>query len=138
MDYKETLSNLKFISRIKPEEKINVKYMYVQQDGFFTKISRTIYFETRQSTLNFIENTINSAFEVLNRYKTSDLSNKHKHEFGLQMHKNMLDDIRLCKNGIKNLKETYVSDRKYCCDLDTILENIDSRLPSLSNHIEII
>ena len=122
MDYNEAISNLKFISRIKSGEKINVKFMYVQQDGIVTKISRTLQFENRQHTLNFIRSTISRSFEIIATYSSSKLDSE------LHTATNVVSDLKLSKHGIQNLKETYANDVKFSCDMDTILQEIDARL----------
>ena len=65
MDYNEAISNLKFISRIKLGEKINVKFMYVQQDCIVTKISRTIQFENDNIHLTLSEAQLVEALKLL-------------------------------------------------------------------------
>ena len=122
MDYHEAISNLKFISRIKSGDKVNVKFMFVQQDGIMTKISRTLHLETRQNTLNFVKKTVIRCFEIISSYLNSkDESKKHT-----CVH--IVSDMKLAKRGLENLKETYVEDIKLCCDLDTILQEIDAKL----------
>ena len=70
---KEVISRLKFISRINGGEKINVRYMFVQQDDIATKISRTLYYkDNRRNALSFIKNTIKRSFEIIKFYKNSN------------------------------------------------------------------
>ena len=61
MDIYEIQSRLKFISSVQIGDKINVKFMLIQKDCITTKLSRTIYYENRQNTYNFIKDTINRA-----------------------------------------------------------------------------
>lgn len=125
MDYNEAISNLKFISRIKARDKVNVKFMFIQQDSLMTKISRTFHFENRKNTLNFVRSTINRSFEIIAAYS------KSKSESKLHTCSNVIRDLKLAKDGLQNLKETYLADIKFCCDLDTILQDIDSKLIGL-------
>ncbi len=120
MDIFEIQSRLKFISNVQIGDKINVKFMLIQKDCFATKISRTIYYETRQNTLNFVRDTINRALEILG---SSPCCSKDKETMIT-----LLSDIKKCKIGIQNLRETYMADVKFCCDLDTILENITIKI----------
>lgn len=123
---KEIVSRLKFIGRIQKGEKINTRYMYVQQDGFTTTISRTfINQDNRANCLTFIQDTISKAFELLSLYERSD------RECDMMICVNIVKDIQAAKIGINNIKETYMIDIKFTCDLDTLLEFIDARLIGL-------
>lgn len=113
----EIISRLKFISKIQKGEKINVKYMYVQPESIFTSISRTIlHQDNRRNTLNFIRNTLSGTFSILNKENST---------YKYQM---LTNDLKLVKNGLDNLKSTYISDIKFCCDVDTMLEEINNKL----------
>jgi hypothetical protein len=119
----EIISRLKFIGKIKKGEKINTKHMYVQPDGFNTSISRTfLNQDNRGNALNFCQETVARAFELLITYERSE-RNSDKTIF-----KNLVKDLQEAITGLVNLKFTYIIDTKFCCDMDTILENIHARL----------
>lgn len=119
---KETLSRLKFLGKIQIGEKINLKYMYVQNDGLLTQISRNIFQDNRNKTLIFVQDTINKSFEILNCYENSvKLAERI-------MCDNIIEDLKNSKKGLINMKETYATDVKFCCDIDTLLQIIDARL----------
>ena len=51
----DNISKLKFIGKLKKGDKINIKYMVVQQNNLITKLNRTLYnVDNRTNTLNFI------------------------------------------------------------------------------------
>lgn len=128
---KEVISRLKFIGKIQKGEKINVKYMYVQPEGFVTKISRTLINQcNRHSCLIFIKNTILRSFELVSAYKSSTKECDHI------MRINIIKDLKYSKQGILNLKETYKEDLKISCDFDTLIEDIDSKLTEIGENIE--
>ena len=117
---KEVISRLKFIGRIKKNEKINTQHMYVQPCGILTAITRTIFQQdNRNNTMNFVQKTVEDSFILLEKYKDEE-------NFILVGH--MIDDLLTAKVGLEALKETYVSDLKFCCDIDTLLQLISSRL----------
>ena len=123
---KEIVSRLKFIGRIQKGEKINTRHMYVQQDGFTTMISRTfLNQDNRANCLSFIQDTISKAFELLSLYERSD------RDSDMMICLNIVNDIQNAKVGINNIKDTYMIDIKFTCDLDTLLEFIDARLIGL-------
>lgn len=119
---KETISRLKFIAKIQKGEKINLRAMNVQLDGLFTQITRTISQDNRAKTLLFLQDTITKSFEILKCYQ------KSKKRSDKIMCANLVDDLRACKNGLLNMKETYLLDIKFCCDIDTMTQMIEAKL----------
>lgn len=121
--HQEIISRIKFISRLNKGDKINTKYMYVQPDGIATSLSRTFYRQdNRANAMTFFKDTINRGFELLITLKRSDI-NADK-----ILLDNMISDLKLSKNGLENMKFSYISDTKFVCDIDTILGDIDSKL----------
>ena len=127
---KEVISRLKFIGRIKKNEKINTQHMYVQPCGILTTIRRTILQQdNRNNTMNFIQKTVEDSFILLAKYRNEE-------NFILSGH--VIDDLLTAKMGLEALKETYMQDLKFCCDIDTLLQLISSRLNSSEeNHTEL-
>ena len=130
-DNKEIVSRLKFISRINGGEKINVRYMYVQQDDIATRLSRTLYHkDNRNNALSFIKDTIDRSFEIIKTYKNSDLESKRI------LCQHILSDIKEAKKGILNLKETYLEDIMFCCRIDVVVQDMDARLRDNFQEVE--
>lgn len=120
---RELLSKLKFISKIQPSEKVSLREMRMYPDDMITTLLRTVFRDnSRAKTLSFIQDTIDKAFEIIHNYKRSDKPSD------VIMVQYIIGDLRNSKGGLLNLKETYVGDRKFCCDIDIILEGIDARL----------
>jgi hypothetical protein len=120
---KEVISRLKFIGKVQKGEKINVKYMFVQPKGLTTKISRTLISQdNRSNTLNFITETISRTFEILSIY----LISQKESQKNICIH--VINDLKQSKNGLINIKDTYLDDIKFTCDIDTLLQEIDSKL----------
>lgn len=123
----ETMSRLKFISKLKKGEKINTKYMYVQPDGFGTSLYRTFCLtDNRTSTLNFLSETIMRAFDILSSYE------KSTNEMEQILYNNIIDDLQKSVAGLTNIKSTYSSDTKFLCDIETLLQYINARLSRFS------
>lgn len=128
---KEVISRLKFIGKVQKGEKINVKYMFVQPEGIATRISRTlIHQDNRSNTLNFLRGTIARTFEIISTYTTST-KESHRH---ISIH--VINDLRQAKNGLNNLKDTYLDDIKFTCDIDTLLQEIDAKLAEIAPDVE--
>ena len=122
---KEVISRLKFISRINKGEKINIRnaYPFVQQDDLTTKISRTFYNkDNRGNALNFVRGTVNRSFEIVTTYINSE------RQCDRVTCRHIIADLRRAKEGISNLKQTYISDTMFCCEMDTIMQDIDAKL----------
>jgi predicted AAA+ superfamily ATPase len=129
---RELLAKLKFISKIQPSEKVSLREMKVYPDDMVTTLLRTIFRDnSRAKTLSFIQDTIDKAFEIIHNYKKSEKQSD------IIMVQHIVEDLRNSKNGLINLKETYVTDRKFCCDIDIILEGIDARLTEIQSYIPI-
>ena len=122
---KENLSKLKFISKIQKGDKINVRYLYVQPSGFLTSLSRSFFYQdNRGNTLNFVHNTIYKTFEIIDNLENNNNNNTIEKALG----NNITYDLENSKNGLLNLKETYIEDIKFCCDIDTLIQLIDAKI----------
>ena len=40
----------------------------------------------------------------------------------------LIEDLQQSTVGLRNLKFTYIADTKFCCDMDTFLENVLAKL----------
>lgn len=123
---KEIISRLKFIGKVQKGEKINVKYMFVQPEGIATRISRTIINQdNRNNTLNFVRSTITRTFEIITSYSSSTK------ESNRCICSHIIKDLQQAKTGLLNIKDTYLSDIKFTCDIDTLLQDIDAKLSEI-------
>ncbi len=128
----EIISRLKFIGKLKKGEKINTRHMYVQPDGLGTALSRTfMYQDNRGNALNFCQETVSRAFELLITFERSDKNAEQV----LFVH--LFKDLQQATVGLINLKFTYVTDTKFCCDMDTLLQSITARLDRYASRDEI-
>lgn len=125
---KDVVSKLKFIGLINKGDKLNVKNFTVQPDNVITKINRSfINLDNRQNSLQFVETTVQKAFQIL---KLSLVSDKISDKI---LCMNILQDIIKSKQGISNLCETYQNDVMITCNFATILQDIDARLAEIRN-----
>ena len=114
----EIISRLKFIGHIQKEEKINTRQVNRQANNLWTKLQRTvIYPDNRTNTLKFLKDVITRTFEVL------ELQHEDKN-----VCKTIIEDLNKAKQGIVNIRQTYMDDTKFCCDMDVLLENINIQL----------
>lgn len=116
----EIISRLKFIGLIQKDEKINVRHVNRQPNNWYTTVSRTILWpDNRHKCLKFIQDVINRSFQIV------DQTIKEKDLKRAQM---VLDDLKKSVNGMTNLKHTYIDDTKFCCDIDVLVQGIESKI----------
>jgi len=127
----EILSRLKFLGHIQKNDKILVKHLSIQPDGWITRFVRSfISPDNRINTLKFVRDVINRTFEILqqNLEKEEKLNSHPDDRF---VCKNIVKDLIAAQQGLLNLKETYSDDLKFCCDLDVFIESIISKLADM-------
>jgi hypothetical protein len=125
----DNISKLKFIGKLKKGDKINIKYMVVQQNNLITKLNRTLYnVDNRTNTLNFISDTIKRGFEELLLHINNNTV------FDTNIANNIIADLDNCKIGLGNMKDTYSDDLMFCCKIDTTLQEIDARLEEIKSN----
>ncbi len=112
----ETIIKLKFISSLKPDEKIDIRHLVVQPNTYLTSFIRTKNSENRKRTLQFIFEIMNNALVLLEK---SQLSNKESDRLFLG---NLTKDIKNSIEGIRNIKTTYRKDRFFCQCIDTLID----------------
>jgi len=130
--FAELLSNLKFLSKINKDQKINVRDMFIQENNWTTSLSRTVYkVDNRKNTLHFIQNLITTSFSTCKSLIHSD--NKSYYTMAQSLLKGLLNS----RKGIENLKYTYKDDIHFACILDTIIENINVQITEFNDiHID--
>lgn len=119
----EVISKLKFISKIKPNEKVYVSSLTVYEDTLSLKFHRTIFArtESRTATLDFFRSTIEDAIDIIGRLSEND-------EFTVKIKNMMINELKDCQTGMKNTKVTYSDDRIICARIDTLIETVNARL----------
>jgi hypothetical protein len=119
----ETITRLKFLSKIRKGEKINVMANTLQPDSMLTSLSRALLnTDNRQNSLTYIQNSVNSGFQLFTTYIRSERTSEKK------LASQIIKDIIDAKIGINNLKNTYHDDTMFCCSIDTYLQTIDAKI----------
>ena len=102
--------------------------MSLQNESWFTTVSRTFWsVDNRNNTMNFIQNTITSAFNLIVLLLKSDTVGDK------QICKTIIEDIIRSKKGISTLKTTYSEDTYFCCGIDTYIQMIDAHIAQLKS-----
>ena len=102
----------------------------LQPDSWATSVSRALLnTDNRQNTLTYVQNTINSGFQLFGLYiKSEKLSEK-------KLAEQIIEDISNAKSGINNLKHTYTDDTMFCCSIETYIQTIDAKLTEYQENI---
>jgi len=122
---RETMTRLKFIATFQPGEKINTSMMHIESNSLITSIRRTLNGESRNTTLQFISNTIECSFEIIQR-----LSHSEQYSEKL-LCTTIISDMIKCVCGLKNIQKTYSSDKLFYCTIDTIIDGIQAKCMEL-------
>ena len=105
----DTITRLKFLGKVNKGEKINVKELTLQSEGYVTALSRSVWcVDNRNNTISFIQNTIQAAFNLI------QLLSKNNGISDQELARTIIRDIGLAKIGINNLKTTYSEDTFFC------------------------
>jgi len=131
------ISRLKFMSKIKTGEKINIRELYIRDNesvvqrflrsikNYATIISGAEIVESKDATLQFIRETLNTAIDLIIIYKGQD--DQFKNKLAELLIKNLED----AKGGISNIINTYNYDRKFLAEASATIETIEAKISSM-------
>lgn len=126
----EIISRLKFISYIQKDEKIDVRHVNRQANTIYTKISRSLlYPDNRAKSLKFVKEVVSRTFDIIE---------SHIHHQNYIVCKSIVSDLLKAKQGIINLKHTYIEDTKFCCDMDVVIEQIANKINLLKQQYPLL
>ena len=118
-------SKLKFVAKIQPGQKISVNTQSIQNNTYATSLIRYLQGESREKVYRFISDLVKDAFSVLDSYANS------KDPFEIEDCKNMIIDLINLEPGLRNLRGTYKNDPRYVSDLETLIQNLETRTKKL-------
>jgi hypothetical protein len=129
---REALIDLEFISRIRVGQKVNVRFRFLQNDGFVTSISRTFWnIDNKDNTLSFCDSTIRKTFNIIKLAEADmtnypELSSDYKAAFSKVRRIIKL----LCKasQGLENLQVTYTGYDRFISQLSHVVGEINSEI----------
>jgi hypothetical protein len=122
----DLIAKLKLIGILSNGDKINTKYMIVQPgNDIITKISRTLYKDDRQDTLEFLTSTVQKSFELMSIQTDK---NKDKNTLCNIFALNIYKDLNLSIEGLQRLKKTYEDDKLFTCKLECLIEDTQAKL----------
>jgi hypothetical protein len=127
-DISETLSNLKFIGMVEKGEKMDVKIQKIRSNSIYDSILRFFSGESRNNTLDFLNTNVSRAFDILEHHiKKINTSGSSK-----TICKIIIKDLSGCMIGIENLKCSYKEDKKFICQIETLIDTIKIKLKEIT------
>ena len=130
----DIIGKLKFISKIKEGEIIDVNNLTLSEGGWVTSTYRTIFRwtpwnQSREDSLNFFRETVSIAFDLASRYMASgDI-------FFQELGARIICSLEMAKKGINNHTQTYKTDPMYVSKVEAFLETLDANLIDLKRRV---
>jgi len=123
-DVQDIVSKLKFISKIKEDEILDVKSETLMEKGWITTGYRTIFArkECRKGALDFFRDVTNQALEKISNYLDKD------GEFYYNVSAMIFSVLKESKDGIQNYQKTYKDDKMYVSEIETFLLLLETKI----------
>ena len=134
----DTLLNLKIISNIKENDKLNSlgKIVKINQPYMLQGLERWYNKESRNSTVEKLDSIVNNSFElteiILAREKDENEDDKSLKENNNQIFQNLLYEMTNSLLGLENLKKTYKDDITISSKLDIIIKKMFNRIEKMN------
>lgn len=127
----DVISKLKFISKTKPGEKLNVKELFVRDNNeiwqrFLRTMRNSILWEdgeSKESTLAFTSSVTDEALNLICFYRRN-AKNTFDNNIADMLTKNLEEAL----NGMESLLDTYKDDRKFSSQIETLMNTLNLRL----------
>lgn len=124
---RDMIAKLKFISRIREDEKIDVKGRFVVKPDPMSIAYRTVISrETRDDTYDFLKNTIDQAISMISIY----IGEKTGEQFNSVIAKLLVDNLKSTREGLENIGKTYEKsgDINFMCKINSLIETMDAKI----------
>ena len=121
----EVLSGLKLIGKIQPDQKLFLNpTVSLGSDSYLSAIIRSFTQDNnRNCTFGFLSAIIDKSFDIL-----ADFHKEKDDVYSKDQKKNLIEDLIKCRDGIYKLSMTYGYDIKMVCDLELLVQKINSKL----------
>jgi len=130
----EIITKLKFLSKIRAGEKLNVKAMFVRDNSsVYQRFLRTLALEgeSKDETLTFIKTIINEAVDLICVYR------RNSNAFNQNIAALIIENLESAKEGLCSLSETYAYDNLFVSRIEAVMATLDARIRSLGSGAEV-
>lgn len=122
----ELLIELNIISQAKVGEKYSLKLKRFQDsNSYITSFLRFFYGEDKEKLLNYLDKVIQ---EVINILQSNELSEEEK--------KILIERVQNSKNGLNNLKQTYLGFTDFVSKIETWIIILDHEISKHNLYID--
>lgn len=128
-----TISKLKFISKIKEGEKIDVSTLTLCDSSWLSSLYRTLLRrgESREATLIFIRGVIGEAFDLAYIYLCKE------ERFYRDIGKTIIISLQESKSGLLKLTNSYSDDRMFVSKIEALISTLDTKIKDLERQVTI-
>jgi len=129
----DIVSKLKFISKIREGQKLDVQSLTLCEDGMGTALYRTLVArgESRENALEFVRGVIGEAFELATKYL-------HKPEkFFKDIGQMIIIALHESKAGLAHLAKTYEHDHMFISKLETLTKTLETKTLDLQRQLDV-
>lgn len=120
--FETTIKHLKFISKIKRDEKINTDTLSIVKNDYYSRVMRTKSGQSRKDTIAFFKTVLNHAIQIYQFYSDEDM------KFNKDVCDLLIKNIEQAKKGLLNSAMTYSDDADFGTEIETIIELLDIKL----------
>ena len=124
MNIEPLLISLCVISKVNVNDKIYINRhgrIALHQDNTMTALYRTIFGESRDKSLNYINSIINDTIEKIYSFERDTLANATNEYYTNQL----IQSLNKCLVGLNNLKVTYKDDIYTVSYFESIIDRIN-------------
>jgi len=134
---KNLVSKLRFIAKVKPGEKLNVKELFVRDNNIvWQRFLRTMRDkilwedgESKESTQAFIEAVTDEAINLICFYRIHP-----DNDFNIQIADLLTRNLEEAIQGMESLINTYQDDRIYSSKIEATMGTLTLKLETLKNN----
>jgi hypothetical protein len=120
---RQVLTRLKFIGRLQPHDKIDLRTLRVESNSIMTPLKRLfVTGDSRETTLNFFSSTIDRSFEIIAAHINS--SNVSERIFCA----NVIQDLIASVKGLRATQGTYADDNYTVCEIDVLIQTVQAKI----------
>ena len=135
----QVLTNLKIISRIKKGEKIITNNAIMEIDNRYFQWARRWWEQnSRMNTIDFFNKILERAFQIIDdTYDNKGKENYYFNEENSRILQKFSLELTNARQGLNNLKETYVDDETTKSQLDIMDEKVNQRVEKIQKILTI-
>lgn len=132
------LLDLKVLSKLEVNQKLVIRNNQLNIDStFFQSVNRYISNDSRENTLNYIEELNNNLSNEIENILDNYSKNKNIQDSPSNILINISQNLKLACKGLINLTTTYLNDQFNKSKIEIIIEQFQLKITKISEYIEI-